>query len=96
MTRKPACLLCGADAGEITVSLVEWREPVDHRRWQDLPRCRDAEACWTRVVAALGEEWQVNDGRPARAPTPPPDEPLQAAETPAADAPQEDPEWLTR
>jgi len=95
VTRKLACLLCGADTGEIHVVLVEWREPVDHRRWQDLPRCRDVDACWTRVTSIAGEDWPVNDGRPARA-LPPATEPLQAVDATQADAPPEDPEWLTR
>ncbi len=88
MNAQLACLLCGAETGEITVSLVEWREPIDARRWEHLPRCRDVEACWTRVTSVLGEDWPVNDGRPARAPV----QPEQAPEPPPADAPKEDPE----
>jgi len=91
-----ACLICGAETGEVVNGIVEWREPVDHRRWQDLPRCRDVEGCWTRVTSIAGEDWPVNDGRPARAPAPLPAEPLQPVNEPQADAPPEDPEWLTR
>jgi hypothetical protein len=98
MPRKLACLLCGAETGEITVRLVEWREPIDARIYEQLPRCREVDACWTRVTSIAGEDWPVNDGRPARAPVPTPDEPVQPADEPQADAPAtpEDPEWLTR
>jgi hypothetical protein len=96
VTRKLACLLCGADAGEITVRLVEWREPIAGRRYEHLPRCREVDACWTRVTSIAGEDWPVNDGRPIRAPAVPADEPLQPVDATQADAPPEDPEWLTR
>jgi hypothetical protein len=92
---RPACLICGADAGEITVRLVEWREPIDARRYEHLPRCRDVDACWARVTSIAGEDWPVNDGRPARA-VPPAAEPEPAVDDVQADAPPEDPEWLTR
>jgi len=86
-----ACLLCGAETGDITVRLVEWREPIDRRRYENLPRCVRADDCWSRVTS-IPEDWPVNDGRPARAP-----EPERPAETPPAVVPetQEDPEWLT-
>jgi hypothetical protein len=87
-----ACLLCGSDIGEVTVRLVEWREPIAGRRYEHLPRCRDVEGCWSRVTSVLVEDWAVNDGRPARAYP----EPLHDAEPPPADAPElmEEPEWL--
>jgi len=89
-----ACLLCGAAQGEVTVRLVEWREPIAGRRYEHLPRCRDVEGCWSRVTSVLVEEWAVNDGRPGRA-VPSAPEPVQDADLPAADAPLEDPAWLS-
>ena len=88
-----ACLLCGADTGEVTVRLVEWAEPIADRRYDTLPRCAAVEPCWARVVGVLREAWPVNDGRPAGASAV--DEPLQAAEPTAADAPLPEPPWLT-
>ncbi len=92
---RQACLLCGADTGEISMSLVEWAEPINGRRWESLPHCRDREACWSKVVHVLGEDWPVADGRPRRAPAASDPEPVQTAEPPPADVPMEDPEWLT-
>lgn len=86
MSPQFACLLCGADTGEVTIRLVEWREPIPGRRYESLPRCRDVEGCWGRVAGVLGEDWPVNDGRPARAA-----QPMAAAEPPSADATMEDP-----
>lgn len=86
-----ACLLCGADTGEVTVRLVEWAEPIGGRRYESLPRCRDIDACWSRV-ALLGEPWPLADDRTRLAPPVP--EPVQAAQPPPADAPMEDPSWL--
>lgn len=85
---KLACLLCGAEVGEITVRLVEWREPIAGRRYEHLPRCRDVDACWSRVTTVVGEDWPVNDGRPARAPV----QPEPPVETPEAVV--EEPTWL--
>ncbi len=90
MNAQLACLLCGAETGEITVRLIEWREPIDRRRYEHLPRCVRVDDCWARVTAIAGEDWPVNDGRPARAP-----QPERPAEEAPADAPPEDPEWLT-
>lgn len=93
MSPQHSCLLCGADSGEITVSLVEWREPIGTRRWQDVPRCRDVDACWSRVTGVLAEEWPVADGRPVRVPARTP-QPVPEPEPPPPDAPMEDPSWL--
>ena len=87
-----ACLLCGADTGEVTVRLVEWAEPIAGRIYDHLPRCRDVEPCWARAVGVLREAWPVNDGRPASVTSP---EPLQEATPTPADAPLPEPSWLT-
>jgi hypothetical protein len=87
-SRQRTCLLCGADTGEVQVVLVEWREPIGRKRYDHLPRCRDVDACWTRVTTVVGEDWPVADGRPARAPVQPepPTEPPEAV--------VEEPSWL--
>jgi len=91
MSPQLACLLCGADTGEVTVRLVEWAEPIGGRRWESLPRCRDIDACWAQVVTVLAEDWPVADGRPRRAFQL---QPVDEAKPPSADAPLEDPSWL--
>jgi hypothetical protein len=93
MSPQLACLLCGADDGEVTVRLVEWREPIAGRRYDTLPRCVNVEACWTRVTSVIGEDWPVNDDRPAKAPAIEP-EPLPEPPPPPADASMEEPAWL--
>lgn len=57
MTRTHSCSLCGSEDG-VAVSLVEWREPIDGRRFESLPRCRDRRACQERV-ALIGDEWPL-------------------------------------
>ena len=93
MTTKPTCLLCGDSSGEVTVRLVEWREPIGNRIYEHLPRCVRVDDCWVRVTAL--EDWPVNDGRAARplsAPTVP--EPIAESPTALGDPPTEDPAWL--
>jgi len=63
MTRTEACLLCGG-ISDVSVSLVEWREPIDGRRFEALPRCRDRSACRERCEL-LGDPWLVVDPGPA-------------------------------
>lgn len=58
MTR-PACVLCGSDV-EVGVSLIEWREPINGRRFESVPRCRNRRTCRERV-ALLGEPWPAAD-----------------------------------
>lgn len=84
-----SCLICGADTGEVTSRLVEWREPIGKRTFESLPRCRDVDRCWDRVTRVLGEPWEVNDGRPIHGLTDPEPDPVAAAPT------LEDPAWLT-
>lgn len=53
-----ACVLCGVEDHGVSVSLVEWREPIDGRRFDAVARCKDREACRRRVEAS-GEEWEA-------------------------------------
>lgn len=90
MSPQLACLLCGADTGEITVRLVEWREPIGGRLYESIPRCVRIDDCWARVTAVVEEDWPVADGRPVRAPAPTPEPATVAAEV------LPDPDWLTQ
>lgn len=83
-----SCLLCGADTGEVTVRLVEWREPIGSRLYDSIPRCVRVADCWTRTTAIVGEDWMVADGRPSRAVKLPDPEPVVI--------PEPDPDWLTQ
>lgn len=85
---RQACLLCGSDTAAVSIRIVEWSDPIDGRRFEALPRCRDRDTCWSRVTVDLGEDWPIADGRPIRAPA----QPEPAAETPEAVV--EDPTWL--
>lgn len=84
--QRLACLLCGADTGEITVRLVEWREPIGGRLYESIPRCVRIDDCWARVTTVVGEDWPVADGRPLRGA--PPAEPEPEPAVPA------DPDWM--
>jgi hypothetical protein len=56
-----ACVICGHES-DVAVSLIEWAEPINERRFDSVPRCRDREACRLRLEA-IGETWPVADGR---------------------------------
>ena len=86
MSPQLSCLLCGADTGEITVRLVEWREPIGGRLYESIPRCVRVDDCWSRVTTVVGEDWPVADGRPLHGSTSVEPEP-----EPAVPA---DPDWM--
>lgn len=52
------CLICGHTSRDVSVGLVEWRRPIDGRRFDALPRCQDKAACRERLEA-IGDEWPV-------------------------------------
>jgi hypothetical protein len=52
------CLLCGAELGDISVTLVEWAQPLDGRRFDAIPRCEDHDACRLRLEA-IGDPWPL-------------------------------------
>jgi len=62
------CVLCGATGPEVRMMLIRWREGDPYGSG---PRCSDAEGCWTRCLAN-GDDWPVDDSRPARARAPGP------------------------
>lgn len=53
-----SCALCGHEDHEVTLSLVEWKVPIEGHRFDAIPRCRDRAACRLRVEAS-GEEWEA-------------------------------------
>lgn len=59
MTREP-CFLCGSVAGDIRVSLVEWRDPPTGAPFTSGPRCVDRQLCRDRVEGQ-GLTWEVLD-----------------------------------
>lgn len=77
-----ACVLCGSETSDRTMSLVEWIEPVGNSRYAHIPRCVDRAACRHQVEVVLGEAWPVADRTPAPERTyllgdpPPPGDPL--------------------
>jgi hypothetical protein len=97
MTRSPSCVLCGAESSDVETGLIRWRtgEP-----FSSAPRCRDRDGCHGRVLS-LGDEWLVDDGRPAlppkAAPRPGPtlsDEEFAAAAGIAATPAKEENTWF--
>lgn len=59
MRRDTTCVLCGTESNDVSVGLIEWKEPPPSR-FTAAPRCRDHNACRTRVEL-LGEPWDLTD-----------------------------------
>lgn len=85
-----ACVLCGSEAADRVMAIVEWLEPIGKEQWSHVPRCVDRPACRDRVERVLGEPWPVDDGTPAPEPLP---EPSSTPAVVQAATPQEDPSW---
>jgi hypothetical protein len=81
-------LVCGHEAHDVGVALVAWRQPLGREQFSAIPRCRDREACRSRLEA-IGDEWPVDDGS---APTLRPVTVLPEPEPEPASA--EAPSWL--
>ncbi len=56
------CVLCGETSPHVRHALIRW---LSGAPFGSGPRCPDAGACWQRVMAQ-GDEWLLDDGRPAR------------------------------
>jgi hypothetical protein len=60
------CSLCGrSSTTDVAIALTRWSDPIDGRRFEAMPRCRDRAACRARVLAN-GERWPVDDGERIR------------------------------
>ncbi len=57
------CAICGSETEPTRLELLEWREPVDGKRYDHVPRCLDRVAC--RARTELSEPWPVEDRTPA-------------------------------
>lgn len=95
MSRPSACLICGSESAVVTVSLVEWAEPIDGRRWESLPRCIDRQACRERLEL-LGERWPIRDSVtiPSPAAVPEPEPVVLAPDVESASADEDEGVWL--
>lgn len=58
--RETTCLLCGTVSNDVAIGLIEWLNPVGRDRYTAAPRCRDKNACRSRVEG-LGDAWEVRD-----------------------------------
>jgi len=56
------CVMCGAEGRDVATTALRFREGEPYGYG---PRCRDHEACWRRCLDN-GDEWLIDDGRPAR------------------------------
>lgn len=63
MTVKLPCVLCGAEDTDTRIGIVAWRTPIGTERYSAIPRCREREACRTRVEAT-GGAWEIYDPLP--------------------------------
>ena len=55
------CVLCGHEGHDVRHGLIRWRQGVPYGSG---PRWVDHEACHRRTTEQ-GEDWPVDDGRPA-------------------------------
>lgn len=61
MTERLACLICGHDVRrDLEMALVRWRDPVDGRVFDWIPRCLDRDGC-RRRCEFIGDTWPVAD-----------------------------------
>lgn len=53
MTEILTCELCRFESHDVSVGLVEWRKPINGKKYDAVPRCLDRKACRERALAKV-------------------------------------------